>query len=160
MAAKAKRAADVMQRSVITVREDWDIREALRLFEEKRISGAPVLDRNGDLVGVLSLTDLARAEALRASRAATSESEYYRTVLPEEFPPGFQVERYDAIPVGEVMTPVVIDASEDTPVPRLAALMIDLHIHRVIITRDGKLAGIVSSLDLLALLRNGGGAGS
>jgi CBS domain-containing protein len=153
-------AGDVMRTDVFTVRDNWDIREALRLFEEKHISGAPVVDVRGDIVGVLSVTDIARAHTLRAAKDRR-ESEFYRTTLPDEFPDGFEVESYDAIPVAEVMTPVVIDAPQETPVSRLAALMVDLHIHRVIITHEGKLAGIVSSLDLLRLLRkptNGDGA--
>jgi CBS domain-containing protein len=149
--AKGKTAADIMERRVITVRDNWDIREAIALFEEKHISGAPVVDADGDLVGVLSVTDLARADPRR--ERGTSESEFYRTLMPEEFPTGFQIERYDAIPVAEIMTPLVIDAPERTPVCRLAALMVDLHLHRVIITRDSKLVGIVSSLDLLRLMK-------
>jgi CBS domain-containing protein len=149
--AKGKVAADIMQREVITVHENWDIREALSIFEEKHISGAPVVDGDGDLVGVLSVTDLARAKT-RAD--GHGESEYYRTLMPEDFPTGIHVERYEPIPVCEVMTPLVIDAPETTPVARLAALMVDLHIHRVIITRGGKLVGIVSSLDLLKLMKH------
>ncbi len=156
LAAALKTARDVMQTDVITIPENWDIREALRTFEEKHISGAPVVDRKGGLVGVLSVTDVARAPILRA-RKDREESEYYRTILPDEFPPGFHIERYDAITVREVMTPLVIDAPDTMPVARLAALMIDLHIHRVIITHEGKLAGIVSSLDLLKVIRNGDG---
>jgi CBS domain-containing protein len=148
-----KTAADVMRRDVITVRDHWDIREALHLFEQKRISGAPVLDREGDLVGVLSVTDIARAAE---KERRSGDSDFYKAPLAEGLPSGFHIERYDEIPVKEVMTPLVIDALETTPVPRLAALMIDLHIHRVIITRGSKLVGIVTSLDLLRLLREGG----
>jgi CBS domain-containing protein len=145
-------AAQIMQRDVVTVKETWEIREALQLFEQRKISGAPVIDRNGSLVGVLSITDIARGQAIRELKDK-AESEFYRSAVEERLPSGFHVESYDAIPVSEVMTPLVIDAPENTPVARLAALMVDLHIHRVIITRDGKLVGIVSSLDLLKLLR-------
>ncbi len=155
-AAAGKTAKDVMKTNVITVRDHWDIREALQLFAEKQISGAPVLDHKGDLVGVLSLADIARASVER-DRSVREESAYYRTILPEDFPPGFHIERYEATTVREAMTPLVIDAPESMPVSRLAALMIDLHIHRVIVTRAGKLVGIVSSLDLLELLRDGNG---
>jgi CBS domain-containing protein len=151
MLAATKTAGDVMRKDVITIRDDWDIREVLRIFEERGISGAPVLDRGGNLVGVLSVTDIARAEAMRGR--LREESAFYRMPETEKVPEGFQLERYEAIPASEVMTPVVIDAAEDTPVSRLATIMIDLHIHRVIITRGSKLLGIVTSLDLLRLLQ-------
>jgi len=146
-------AGAIMRREVITVRDTWDVREALRVLEENRISGAPVLDADGRLVGVLSVTDIARANLLR--EPASQESDFYRTVSPDEYPRGFHAERYDAILVQEVMTPLVIDAPENISIDRLAALMVDLHIHRVIITRDSKLVGIVTSLDLLRLVRDG-----
>jgi CBS domain-containing protein len=157
LATAPKTARDIMKSDVITVRDNWDIREALRLFEEKHISGAPVVDIRGDLVGVLSVTDIARAHSVRETKER-AESEFYRTTLPDEFPRGFHIERYDTIPVREVMTPVVIDVPEETPIPRLASMMVDLHIHRLIITRSGKLAGIVSSLDMLGLLRKTNGS--
>ena len=154
-ATAGKTAADVMRREVITVRDCWDVREALRIFEQEKISGAPVIDKDGDLVGVLSLTDIAKLQSVRARRPA-EDSDYYRTTILDELPAGFHYEAYEAVPVAEVMTPLVIDAPEDMSISRLATLMIDLHIHRVIITRNGALAGIVSSLDLLKVLKNGG----
>lgn len=153
-------AADIMQREVHTVRDTWDIQDALRLFEEKRISGAPVVDIHGDLVGVLSVLDIARAHAIRSlrdrERLRALESDWYQGTFPATGLLGGLRPASDRIPVAEVMTPLVIDAPETLPIPRLAALMVDLHIHRVIITREGKLAGIVSASDLLELLRGKG----
>jgi CBS domain-containing protein len=145
-------AADIMRRDVITVGERWDIRDALELFQENHISGAPVVDDGGDIVGVLSVSDIARAQVDR-SRRGRDDTDFYRTALPDELDMAIRLDREDLILVSEVMTPLVIDAPEHTPVSRLSALMTDLHIHRVIITRGGKLAGIVSSLDLIRLLR-------
>lgn len=153
MPAVLETAKDVMQRDVLTVGERWTIAEALRLFTQRRISGAPVVDAAGNLVGVISLSDIARA-AVGRERKNQQENDFYRTTLVYDFPSDMPVEPYDEIPVCEVMTPLVIDASEDLPVPRLAALMVDLHIHRVIITRAGKIVGIVSSLDVLKVIRN------
>ena len=113
-----KTAGEIMRTDVFTVRDNWDIREALRLFEEKHISGAPVIDLRGGLVGVVSVTDIARAQTIR-DRKERDESEFYRTTLPDRFPSGFQVERYDQIPIADVMTPVVIDAAEELEAARL-----------------------------------------
>lgn len=151
-------AADVMRTGVLTVRESWDMVDALRFLEENGISGAPVVDDQGDLTGVLSLADIART-ARPGGRARPSppaaDSDFYRTDLPDDVAARPLRERFagERITVAEVMTPIVIDAPEDTPIKRLAALMVDLGIHRVIITRDGAAVGIVSAHDLLDLLR-------
>jgi CBS domain-containing protein len=144
-------AADVMTRDPITVREDWTLAAAADLLERNRISGAPVLDRAGDLVGVLSVTDLAHA-GTRRRRSELRDSEFYRTSLALEGP---AVAAEPDMRVVEAMTPTVIDAPESLPVGRLAALMMDLRIHRVIITRERRPVGIVTAYDLLRLVRDG-----
>jgi CBS domain-containing protein len=145
-------AADIMTPDPITVREDWTIGAAADVLERHRISGAPVLDADGDLVGVISLTDLAHVGAAR-SRTAMREAEFYRTHLATDLiPPTASPD----MRVYEAMTPTVIDAPETIPVDRLAALMMELHIHRVIITRDHRPVGIVTAYDLLRLVRSDG----
>jgi CBS domain-containing protein len=147
------RARHVMTAAVLTVRADDDIREVARLFTEERISGAPVVDADGRPVGVISQADLVRYPGAPPP-AAASGAEYYRTPLPGEDPVGMPVERFPPVRAGDIMTPIVVDAPEDAPVSHLAALMLDLRIHRIIITRDRRLAGIVTSTDLLGLLRD------
>lgn len=149
-------AGDIMQREVVTLGESWDAREALALLTERRISGAPVLDGDGDLVGVLSLTDLARLHDASPAKGRRDESDFYRTTAPEGAPPEAPAaDRLAGITVKDAMTPIVIDADAKTTVEKLAGIMIDLRVHRIIITRDGKLAGIVTSMDLLRVLREG-----
>jgi signal-transduction protein with cAMP-binding, CBS, and nucleotidyltransferase domain len=67
-------------------------------------------------------------------------------------PTGFRMEMPQETRVSAVMTPWVISVEEDTPVPELARQILAKKIHRVIITRDGRLCGIVTSLDLLRAL--------
>lgn len=149
------RAADIMRRNVVTIHDDADVRDLAALLSEKRISGVPVVDADDRLVGVVSASDLVRHQ-LEARSEARPESEFYREPdgIEVPIPFGFRFERYDSVPVREIMTPLVIDATEDTPVGRLADLMAELRIHRVIITRYGRLVGLVSALDLLELLRS------
>jgi CBS domain-containing protein len=51
-------ASDIMSKDVICVRKDTDLRDLGKLFLTKKITGAPVIDRDGDLCGVISQTDL------------------------------------------------------------------------------------------------------
>lgn len=136
-------AKSVMRRRVITVTENLLAGELARLFESKRISGAPVVDRDGRLVGVVSKSDLVRHECEGADLYKDSD---------EPLPKGFHVENPDRTTVADIMTPAVIEASEDAPAAELARLMRRRRIHRVFITRDKRLRGIVTTLDLLKLL--------
>ena len=63
-------AADVMNTRVLTVRPDMTARELAGFLVENQISGAPVLDAHGKLVGVVSLTDIAESDAERAPEEA------------------------------------------------------------------------------------------
>ena len=63
-------AADVMNTQVLAVRADMTVNELASFLIEHQITGAPVLDRCGRLVGVVSETDLAEAELERAERPA------------------------------------------------------------------------------------------
>lgn len=136
-------AKSVMQKKVITVKDNLLAGELARLFEDKRISGAPVVDRAGRLVGVVSKSDLVRHECEGADVYRDSD---------EPLPKGFHVETPDRTTVADIMTPAVIEATEDAPASQLARLMRKRHIHRVFITRDKRLCGIVTTLDLLKLL--------
>lgn len=136
-------AKSVMKRKVITVKENLLASELARLFEAKHISGAPVVDPAGRLVGVVSKSDLVRHECEGTDLYKDSD---------EPLPKGFHVENPDRTTVADIMTPAVIEATEDAPASQLARLMRKRHIHRVFITRDKRLKGIVTTLDLLKLL--------
>jgi CBS domain-containing protein len=135
-------ARDVMRRRVVTVGPDTRLRELLRVFDEHSITGAPVVGPRGDLIGMVSRSDLLREE--RRADAAAPAGEL---VVPD-------------LKVQAVMTPWVVCLEEDTPLEEVARQMLAKGIHRVVVTRDGALAGIISGTDmtraLLALLTRAG----
>lgn len=114
-------AKDIMRRKVKTLTPETTIREAAKLFSDRHITGAPVVSREGHLVGVVSQTDLVRREGARAR-------------------------------VEQIMTPWTVSFEEETPVLELARQLLRKRIHRVVITRDGKLSGIVTTMDILKAL--------
>lgn len=142
-------AKDIMKRKVITVTAQMTLREVARLFSDKRISGAPVVSDEGRVIGVISQTDLVRKEREGASQEVPiyhREAEEYGLLGP------IHVEDPDYTRVEQVMTPWAISFEEDTPVEELARQMLGKHIHRVVITRDGELCGLVTSMDMLRVL--------
>lgn len=157
---------EIMSREVVMVRDDMTLQEVATFLTENQISGAPVEDTEGRLVGVVSLSDVARAtaeqprlEAERPRGERSSVPDYYlrgweRRLTAEEFE-SFQVEEPGLL-VSEIMTPRVHSVDEATPVSDAARMMREAHIHRVLVTSHGKVVGIVTTSDLLGLLTGEG----
>ncbi|MDE2290893.1 MAG: CBS domain-containing protein [Elusimicrobia bacterium] len=140
-------AADLMHRKVETVRPNMLVGELARLLDSKRISGVPVVDRGGRLVGVVSKSDLVHHE--------TEGADVYESES-RPLPKGFHSEMPDRTTVADIMTPAVVEAPPEASVGRLARLMRRRRIHRVFITKGQKLLGVVATMDLLKLLEEEG----
>jgi CBS domain-containing protein len=146
-------ASDIMNRNVISVRSDMDLRDLAKLFLEKGITGAPVVDSEGELVGVISQTDLLYYNLTRGDELV-ADSAFYQSVQVEGgyLPRGFQVEDVNTGRVEDVMTPVVHSVPETADVESVARMMTRKHIHRVIVRHGRKVSGIISALDVLRVL--------
>ena len=142
------RAIDVMVHDVATVRPDTDVADATKLLAEHDVSALPVLDQDGNLIGILSEADLIhRAEiGTEKHRSWWLEAVTGATTLAEEFA------KSHGKKVGEVMTTGVISVTEDTPLSEIAALFERRRIKRVPVVKDGKLVGIVSRSNLIQAL--------
>jgi CBS domain-containing protein len=137
-------ARDVMNPSLLTVRQDDTLQELSAFLAENNITGAPVVDASGHFVGVVSATDIAEAESeVGAWRKGDDVDAADRR--------GFHVEGTGRR-VQDIMTPTIYTVTDDTPVSELARAMISGRVHRLFVTRRGKIVGIVTSLDLLRLL--------
>ncbi len=141
------RAKDVMSRRVVAARPEMTVGQVADLLVRRRISGVPVVDKNRRPVGVISLADL-----VRRSRAPQEEKipAFYREDGRVVVAPA--VESESEVPASQAMTPAVLSADEKTPVAKLARFMLRWRIHRVMITAKGRLAGIVTSFDLLRVV--------
>jgi CBS domain-containing protein len=147
---KGLTAKDVMNADVLSVPPDLTVHELAAFLVEHQISGAPVVDHRGQLVGLASLTDIAESDALRDD-APEAEAPRRRHERARDELAGLHVQRTDLL-VQDIMTPTVYSVNPDTPVAELAQTMIAGRIHRLLVTVDGRVAGIVTSLDLLRLL--------
>lgn len=143
-------ARDIMNAAVISVPTTMDLRDLGKLFLERGITGAPVVDREGNLAGVISQTDLIYYNLTRGDELVV-DSHFYQNARVEgrHVPGGFQFEDYNTGCVADVMTPVVHAVREEATVESVARMMTRKHIHRVIVQRGRKVAGIISALDVL-----------
>lgn len=149
-------ARDVMNSDVITVRDDMSVVDLAEFLIDRQISGAPVEDVEGRLIGVVSLTDVAGALAGRDQAVLDHpQPAFYLRTWEEKFNPedlaGLRIAESDAT-VGEIMTPSIFAVDEEMPIWKIAEKMIDSHIHRLLVTRDKKVVGILTTTDLLGLL--------
>jgi len=143
------RALDVMTRKVITVDPETPVREAARIFAENDISGAPVVDDEGRLLGMITEGDLLhRAETGTQARRRSWWLEFFSSN--RELAATYIKE--NARLVKDVMTGKVISVKETTPVREIADLLERHRIKRVPVLFDGELLGIVSRANLVKAL--------
>ena len=150
-------AGDVMNPNVLTVQEDMTVEELASFLVENEISGAPVADPAGRLVGVVSVTDLALSVAKGADLSEGRSNpdffvhEWGDTLNRDEIEE-LRFGESSALRVRDIMTPAIYSVDEQTPVPELAETLINGHIHRLLVTSGEKVVGIVTTSDLLGLL--------
>lgn len=134
---------------VICLTPDTSVREARETLAKRRVSGAPVVDDNGRPIGVISQTDLIRAnvESVTAAQAGRfySDVEDYRDIAEQH------VDRSE-MPIASLMTRDVWSVSRDTGVAIAASVMRERRVHRLLVTERGVLVGIVTALDLMRIV--------
>jgi CBS domain-containing protein len=146
-------AKDIMSSQVTTVTPDTDINEAAEILLEKGFNGLPVVDKKGVLQGILCQSDLVAQQrklplpsiftVLGGFVALTSLSQLQRAV-----------DKMAATKVGQAMTVNPVTVAPDTPVDKVADLMVDKQFHTIPVLEDGKLVGVIGKSDMLRLLRS------
>ncbi|WP_429819805.1 CBS domain-containing protein [Ensifer sp. B1-9] len=134
-----------MTRKVITISPDHGVRHAARLMLDHRLSGLPVCDDDGNLVGMLSEGDLLRRSELGSAAMRASNGKSPRQ-NPETYIKGHSWR------VGDVMTPGAVTVDADASVDHIAALMYARSIKRVPVVHEGRIVGIVSRRDILEVI--------
>jgi CBS domain-containing protein len=146
-------AADVMSRDVVTVYPHTSLIYVAKLMVERRISGVPVVDEEGNLLGVISESDL-----VRWHDSDEEKREWWLHMLAEGFNlnPGFlDYVRSEQDKVRTVMHADPVTVTPETPVKDVAKVLIQHNIKRVPVLHDGRVVGIVSRADLVRALAAG-----
>jgi len=156
---KDLKAKDLMTRDPMVARADWSVERLTETLLSRAISGAPVATDSGKLLGVVSLTDVTRSGSLAKDRGDSEYvHDYYQQALERQFgkeeAAGMSVAAEPEVTVGDIMTPMVFEVSEDALVREVAEVMTNGRIHRVFVTKAGELTGVISALDMVKLLRD------
>jgi len=139
------RAHQIMTKPVITVSPETTIVEAANIMLQKHISGLPVVDTSGELVGIVSEGDFIRRSEIGTQR---KRGRWLRFILgPGRSAADFVQEHGRR--VAEVMTKDPLTITEDTAMAEIVELMEKNNVKRLPVVHDGKLVGIVSRANLL-----------
>ena len=149
MAVRPRRVFELMNPDVVALRPEHSVTEAQQILAARSVSGAPVVDETGRVLGVVSQNDLVR----KATHPDTAEKagQFFSSI--EDYadlgttPVGASSAR-----VGDLMNKRVFSVNRDTGVAVAANIMRERRIHRLLVTDKGVLVGIVSSLDLLRVV--------
>jgi acetoin utilization protein AcuB len=124
-----------MSKHPITITEDTPIDQAIKFMRDEKVRRLPVLNKKGELVGIVSERDLLYASPSPVTSLSIHELHYL----------------VSKITVGEVMARDVITVSEYTPLEEAARIMADNKIGGLPVVRDGKLVGIITESDLFKI---------
>jgi predicted transcriptional regulator len=149
-------AKDIMSKDVLFAYEGWSIKYLASFLTEKKITGAPVVASDNELIGVVSVTDIFRFENQGESGKADALKDYYQNAY------GNDIEHLDIdqwthnaeenCTVHQIMHNRVISVGEDTSVAEVARTMLTNKIHRVFVTVANKVVGVITTSNLLTIL--------
>ncbi len=137
------RAKDVMTSRVVAVMGDTSVGELANRLLQHRVSAAPVVDKDGKLIGIVSEGDL-----LRHVGPERTPRSWWLGLFDEDADAKAYTKAHGRH-VRDVMTRDVISVTEDTPVAEIAELLETHHVKRVPVVRDGRVVGIVSRANLI-----------
>jgi CBS domain-containing protein len=135
---------EIMTKDVITVSPDASLKDVGELLKEKRISGVPVINEKGNIVGIVTLTDM-----LRVLDQIYKWQEMERRIPGLKLSEMFAKEKSEA-KVRNVMTKTIYTLDENRTIEDVMRMMFDKKVHTIPITKDGKLLGIVGKRDLIS----------
>ena len=116
-------ASDVMIKDVITVSESTPLKDVTKMFSERKITGAPVINAKGELVGVISETDIIRKTN--------------------------NIGAWSPSTAGQIMTKPAVTVAPDETLQRVSEMMYNRRIHRVVVAEGTQIRGILTTMDIL-----------
>jgi len=139
---------DIMTTDVVTVKTDTTVRELAEIFTTRRIGSVPVVDDGGNLIGIVTQSDLIEQDKSLHIPTVVSLFDW---VIYLESEKKFEKELHKVIgqTVGDLYTPKVNTVAPDTPVSEVADIMSSNKLHALPVVEGTKLVGVVSRIDLI-----------
>lgn len=149
------KAKDFMTTDVLIVPPETTVKELASLFVDRQVSGAPVVDKNGKLVGIITEADLIEQNKnLHIPTVIT----LFEAVIYLENPRHMEdeIKEMMASTVADLAKKNVVTATEETDIHEIATLMSEKHVHLIPVMRGETVVGIIGKADMVrALMRMG-----
>ncbi|MCD6560407.1 MAG: CBS domain-containing protein [Deltaproteobacteria bacterium] len=141
-------AADIMTKEVITVKKDTSLADLARILYENRINGAPVVDDEGALEGVICESDLIRKKKQFHIPTVVA---VFDVIISLERPKNIEkeIQRISSTIVEELYTKEVVTVNKNTPVDEIATIMTSKKIYTIPVMDGDHLVGIIGKADLI-----------
>lgn len=136
---------DIMSSDVIAVKDNAKIKDVIKTMAQNEISGVPVVDEDDYVKGVVSHSDITKEESsysfYRDTFSVTIPQEVYQTN-----------DSFMYKPVSSIMSHDIFSIDEEETIAKMCCMMYEHKIHRLMVTQDEKIIGIVTTFDLLKLM--------
>jgi len=141
-------ARDIMTKEVIIVQEDMTIETLGRIFIEKRISGAPVIDNKEKLVGIVTENDLVRKNSRLHIPTVVRIFDAFVPLggndrVEEE------IRRISASKVSEICSRTLVTVAPDATLQDVSSLMFEKGVHLIPVLDAGRIVGIIGKIDII-----------
>jgi CBS domain-containing protein len=149
------KAKDIMNKNVVTVKKNTSVDELGRLFIEKNISGAPVMDEENNIFGIVTENDLVNQNKRLHIPTVVR---LFDAFIPLE---GFgsiekEIKRMSASTAEEICSREVVTVSPDTSLQDIASIMAEKNIHLIPVISSGEIAGIIGKIDIIKGIQSEG----
>jgi CBS-domain-containing membrane protein len=143
-----KNAADIMTRDVITVSLTTTVQELARLLATHNISGAPVVDENGTILGVVTESDLIdQNKKVHIPTVVSILDSFFFLENPDKMEQ--EMRKIAGATVADIYSSPARTVSAGTPVDEIATIMAEKGIHTLPVVEDGRLLGIIGKKDII-----------
>lgn len=148
------RAQDLMTENVIAVTKETQVRELAKILTENNISGVPVVDGEGRLVGVVTESDLIfQNKKVHIPTAVAILDAFFFLESPEKMEQ--EMKKMAGVTVGDIYAPEVTSVQKDTPLDELATLMAEKNIHTLPVLDQDELVGVIGKRDIIRIIAQG-----
>ena len=143
-----KKASEIMTREVITVSPETSVQQLAQIFSANRISGAPVVDSEGNLLGIVTESDLIdQNKKVHIPTVISILDSFFFLENPEKMEQ--EMRKMAGSTVADIFTSPPVIVSEDTPIDEIATIMSEKNIHTLPVVTDGQLKGVIGKKDII-----------
>ncbi len=144
-------AADIMTRKVISVTIETTVKELAKILTTNSISGAPVVDNAGNLLGVVTESDLIdQNKKIHIPTVVSILDSFIYLESPDKLEA--EMRKIAGSTVADIFTENVTTVTETTPIDELATIMSEQNIHTLPVVQDGEIRGIIGKKDIIKTL--------